>query len=67
MGWGKVAEHLKALNLTTTDKVGEAVRKVTDAHRDLVAKDEKAKAEKLDKPEKMGRAERPEHPERPGR
>ncbi len=62
MGWGKVADHLKALNLTTTDKVGEAVRKVTDAHRDVAAKPERP--EKL---EKTGRMERPEHPGRPGR
>ena len=67
MGWGKVAEDLKARHLSTDDKVGQAVRRVTDAHRDWVAKDEKAKAERLEKPEKMGRAERPEHPGRPGR
>ena len=45
---------------TTTDKVGEAVRRVTDAHHDLMAKDETDKAEhlgrkleKLEKVEKM--------------
>ncbi len=59
MGWGKVAEDLKAKGLSTTDKVGEAVRKVTDAHRDLAAKPER--------PEKTGRMERPAHPGRPGR
>lgn len=67
MGWGKVAQDLKARNLSTDDKVGQAVRKVTEAHRDLVARDEKAKAERLEKAEKMGRAERPEHPGRSGR
>ena len=76
MGWGKVAEDLKKNGFTTTDKVGEAVRRVTDAHRDLVAKDEKDKAEqlgkktekveKMEKPERIGRLERPERPERPG-
>ena len=30
MGWGKVAEDLKKNGFTTTDKVGEAVRRVTD-------------------------------------
>ena len=79
MGWGKVAEDLKKNGFTTDDKVGEAVRRVTDAHRGLVAKDEKAKAEKLEKaakmerptkmerPAKMERPERPLRPERPGR
>ena len=72
MGWGKVAEDLKKNGFTTTDKVGEAVRRVTDAHRDLVAKDEKNKAEqlgkktekveKMEKPERIGRVERPERP-----
>jgi len=79
MGWGKVAEDLKKNGFTTTDKVGEAVRRVTDAHRDLVANDkaeqlgkktekvEKTdKAEKMDKPERIGRLDRPERPERPG-
>ena len=79
MGWGKVAEDLKKNGFTTTDKVGEAVRRVTDAHRDLVANDkaeqlgkktekiEKTeKAEKMDKPERIERLERPERPERPG-
>jgi len=77
MGWGKVAEDLKKNGFTTTDKVGEAVRRVTDAQRDLVAKDETDKAEqlgkktekveKMDKPERIGRGDRPERPERPGR
>lgn len=67
MGWGKVAEDLKARNLSTNDKVGEAVRQVTDAHRDLAAKAEKLEKPKLEKLEKMGRMERPEHPGRPGR
>lgn len=62
MGWGKVAENLKARNLSTNDKVGQAVRQVTNAHRDLAAK-----AEKPERPEKPGKAERPERPERPGR
>ncbi len=62
MGWGKVAEDLKAKGLSTNDKVGEAVRKVTDAHRDLAAKPERPQ-----KLEKTGRMERPEHPGRPGR
>ena len=77
MGWGKVARDLQKNGFTTTDKVGEAVRGVTDAHRDVVEKNEKVKAEKLerktekgwkmDKPERIGRIERPERPERPGR
>jgi len=77
MGWGKVAEDLKKNGLTTNDKVGEAVRRVTEAHRDLVAKDEKAPAEKREtktekvermaKPEPLERIERPERPERPWR
>lgn len=67
MGWGKVAEDLKAKGLSTNDKVGEAVRQVTDAHRDLAAKAEKLEKPKLEKLEKMGRMERPEHPGRPGR
>ncbi len=76
MGWGKVAEDLKKNGFTTTDKVGEAVRRVTDAQRDLVAKDETdkveqlgkktEKVEKMEKPERIGRVERPERPERPG-
>src|SRR5262249_3557290 len=45
MGWGKVADDLNRNGFTTTDKVGEAVRRVTDAHRDLMAKDETDKAE----------------------
>ncbi|MBI4414196.1 MAG: hypothetical protein HY576_07470 [candidate division NC10 bacterium] len=68
MGWGKVAEDLvkncKDCGLTN-DKVGQAVRQVTDAHRDLAAKAEKP--EKPEKLEKMQRMERPEHPGRPGR
>ena len=83
MGWGQVAEDLRKNGFTTTDKVGEAVRRVTDAHRDLVAKDEQDKAEqpgkktekvekiekveKMEKPERIGRVERPERPEWPGR
>ena len=83
MGWGKVADNLNRNGFTTTDKVGEAVRRVTDAHRDLMAKDETDKAEplgrklekvektekveKMDKPERIERMERPERPERPGR
>lgn len=62
MGWGKVAEDLKARNLSTHDKVGQAVRQVTDARRDLAAK-----AERPEKPEKPGRAERPQRPEHAGR
>src|SRR5438034_11796200 len=77
MGWGKVAEDLKKNGFTTTDKVGEAVRRVTEAQRDLEAKDEKAPAKKLEtklekvermaKPEQLERIERPERPERPWR
>jgi len=77
MGWGKVAQDLNKNGFTTTDKVGEAVRQVTEAHRDLVAKNEKDGAEKLtkkvdkvekvNKPERIERVERPERPERPGR
>ena len=72
MGWGKVADHLKAMGWTTNDKVGEAVRQVTEAHRDLAAKAEKPEKPHLVKPkpeklEKMERMERPEHPGRPGR
>jgi len=67
MGWGKVAEDLKDKGLSTNDKVGQAVRRVTDAHRDLGARDEKAKAEKIEKAEKIQRMDRPEHPGRPGR
>ncbi len=62
MGWGKVAEDLKAKGLSTNDKVGEAVRQVTDAHRDFAGK-----AERPEKLEKMQRMGRPEHPGRPGR
>jgi len=47
-GWGEIAKGLGK-------KVGPAVSAVTDAHRDLMAKDEKAKAEKLEKAEKMQR------------
>jgi hypothetical protein len=77
MGWGKVVEDLKKNGFTTADKAGEAVRRVTDAHRDLAAKDETDKAEqpvkktekveKMEKPERIGRVDRPERPERPGR
>ena len=62
---------------TTTDKVGEADSRVTDAHHDLMAKDETDKAEhlgrklekveKTEKVERIERVERPERPERPGR
>ncbi len=67
MGWGKVAEDLKKNGFTTDDKVGEAVRKVTDAHRDLAAKAERLDKSKPEKLEKMERMERPEHLGRPGR
>ncbi len=67
MGWGKVAEDLNKRGLSTHDKVGEAVRQVTDAHRDLAAKAEKPEKPKLEKLEKMERMDRPEHPGRPGR
>ena len=77
MGWGKVAEDLKKNGFTTDDKVGEAVRRVTEAQRDLEAKDEKGPAKKLEtepekvgrmaKPEQLERIERPERPERPWR
>jgi len=67
MGWGKVAEDLKKNGLTTDDKVGEAVRRVTDAHRDSVAKADNPKAEKLQKAEKIEHIDRPMRPERPGR
>ncbi len=74
MGWGKIAKNLTTQGLSTDEKVGEAVRHVTDAHRDLVAKNEKDKVEKLgkntekvermQKPERMERVERPERPGR---
>jgi len=71
MGWGKVAEDLNKRGLTTDAKVGQAVRRVTDAHRDSLAKAEKLeKVEKMshiDKPQRIERVERPEKPERPGR
>jgi len=77
MSWGKVAEDLQKNGFTTNDKVGEAVRRVTDAHRDLVAKGERPKAEKIEKktekvermvkPERLERTEGPEKPERPWR
>jgi len=52
---------------TTDDKVGEAVRQVTDAHRDSVAKADSPKTEKLEKAGKMEHIDRPMRPERPGR
>lgn|SRR3989442_10326785 len=64
MGWGKVAKDLKAQGLSTNGKVGQAVRQVTDAHRDLTAKAEKPEGPTQGKLEKM---ERVEHPGRPGR
>jgi len=65
MGWGKVAEDLKKNGFTTDDKVGEAVHRVTEAQRDLEAKDEKAPAKKLEtKPEKVERMAKPEQLER---
>jgi len=67
MGWGKVAADLKKNGLTTDDKVGEAVRQVTDAHRDSVAKADNPKTEKLEKAGKMEHIDRPMRPERPGR
>jgi len=80
MGWSKVAEDLKRNGFTTTDKVGEAIRRVTDAHRDLIAKNEPDKAEplgrklekvekteKVEKVEKMDKPERIERAERPER
>jgi hypothetical protein len=67
MGWGKVAEDLNNKGLSTHDKVGHAVRQVTDAHRDLGAKGDKPEKPKLEKLEKMGRMDRPEHPGRSGR
>jgi len=76
MVWGKVAEDLQKNGFTTNDKIREAIRRVTDAHRNLVAKDE-APAEKLEKktekvermakPERLERTEGPEKPERPWR
>ena len=67
MGWGKVAADLKKNGLTTDDQVGEAVRQVTDAHRDSVAKADNPKTEKLEKAGKMEHIDRPMRPERPGR
>jgi hypothetical protein len=73
MGWGKVAKDLQKKGLTTDDKVGEAIRRVTDAHRDSVAKADSPKTEKLEKAgkaekmEKIEHIERPMRPERPGR
>jgi hypothetical protein len=68
MGWGKVAEDLKAQKLTTDAKVGQAVRQVTDAHRDLAAK---AGRERTLRGEGATSSSRPEHPSRemgrPGR
>ena len=59
-GWGEIAKERHV-------KLGPAVKAVTDAHRDLVAKEEHAKPEKLEKAEKMERVDRPMRPERPGR
>ena len=67
-GWGQVGQHLKELGLSTEDRLGQALKQVTDAHRDLAAK---AGRERTFRGEGATSSPRPEHPSRgmgrPGR
>lgn len=54
-GWGEVARDLKAKQLLTDDRLSQAVRQATEAHRDLAARADRG----LGGAASSGRLERP--------